>query len=358
MIPPPDRPAPAAAAPADLDEPDPAPAPGAPTQPRAPQRAGADAAIAATSAAARRMLDEVEKAVVGKRDVLELVLAGLLADGHVLIDDVPGVAKTLMTRSIAAAAGLAFSRVQFTPDLLPADITGGAVLDLATNQPVFRRGPIFAQLLLADEINRAPAKTQAALLEAMQERQVTADGTSHRLPRPFLVVATQNPIESEGTYPLPEAQLDRFLLRTPVGYPDARAEEEMLERRFTRGRDEVALEPVVSAAEFVAMQESLERVHVEPGLRSYAVQLVEATRRSGQLEVGASPRGSLALVKVARARAVIRGRDFVTPDDVREIAVPVLAHRVVLRPEVWARHASPDGVVAQIVDSVATPSWR
>ena len=314
--------------------------------------------VATVGARAGEVLDAVEQAVVGKRDVLELVLAGLLADGHVLIDDVPGVAKTLMTRSIATAAGLDFSRLQFTPDLLPADITGALVLDLATNAPVFRRGPVFAQLILADEVNRAPAKTQAALLEAMQERQVTADGVTHPLPRPFLVVATQNPIESEGTYPLPEAQLDRFILRTSVGYPSTAHEEELLERRFARRTDEVLLSPVVSAAEFLEMQAALETVHIEPVLRAYAVALVTATRVSNQLEVGSSPRGSLALLKVSRARAVLQGRDFVTPDDVRAVAVPVLAHRVVLRPEVWARHASPDDVVATIIDSVPAPSWR
>jgi MoxR-like ATPase len=314
--------------------------------------------IARTADAARRMLDEVERAVVGKRAVLELVLAGLLADGHVLLDDVPGVAKTLMARSFAAAAGLDFSRVQFTPDLLPADITGATVLDLATNSPAFRPGPVFAQLLLADEINRAPAKTQAALLEAMQERQVTADGTTHRLPRPFLVIATQNPIESEGTYPLPEAQLDRFLLRTTVGYPAAADEAELLARRFARGRDEVGLNAVVTAAEFCAMQASLERLHIDGSLQEYAVALVTATREDGQLEVGASPRGSLALLKLGRAVAVLAGRDFVTPDDVRAVAVPALAHRVVLRAEVWARRVSPDDVVREIIDRVPAPSWQ
>jgi MoxR-like ATPase len=319
---------------------------------------GPAAAVADTEASARRILAEVEKAVVGKRAVLELVLAGLLADGHVLLDDVPGVAKTLMARSFARAAGLHFSRVQFTPDVLPADITGATVLDLATNTPAFRRGPIFAQLVLADEVNRAPAKTQAALLEAMQERQVTADGLTHALPRPFLVVATQNPIESEGTYPLPEAQLDRFILRTTVGYPAADAEVELLARRFARGRDEVDLEPVVTTEGFVAMQGSLETVHIEPSLQAYAVALVTATRSDGQLEVGSSPRGSLALLKLARAMAVLGGRDFVTPDDVRAVAVPALAHRVVLRPEVWARHVVADDVVRRIVDGVPAPSWR
>jgi MoxR-like ATPase len=324
--------------------------------------ANADAAVAdavaQTAERANRLLAEVEKAVVGKRPVLELVLAGLLADGHVLLDDVPGVAKTLMARSFAAAAGLAFSRVQFTPDLLPADITGATVLDLAAGTPVFRAGPVFAQLVLADEVNRAPAKTQAALLEAMQERQVTADGTTHVLPRPFLVIATQNPIESEGTYPLPEAQLDRFLLRTTVGYPAADDEAELLGRRFARRRDDVELAAVVSAAEFAAMQASLEDVHVEASLRAYAVALANATRADAQLEVGASPRGSLALLKLARARAVIAGRDFVTPDDVRAIAVPALAHRVVLRAEVWARRVSPDDVVREVIDRVPAPSWQ
>lgn len=317
-----------------------------------------DTSVEKAAEAAQQVLNEVEKAVVGKRPVLELVLAGLLADGHVLLDDVPGVAKTLMARSFATAAGLEFSRLQFTPDLLPADITGATVLDLATNAPVFRRGPIFAQLVLADEVNRAPAKTQSALLEAMQERQVTADDTTHRLPRPFLVIATQNPIESEGTYPLPEAQLDRFILSTRVGYPSGADEVELLSRRFARKQDEVELTPVITAAGFSAMQASLESVEIEQSLREYAVALVTATRENGQLEVGSSPRGSLALLKLARAHAVINGRDFVTPDDVRTIAVPALAHRVVLRAEAWARHVSPDQVVRGIVDTVPAPSWQ
>ena len=317
-----------------------------------------DATVVRAADTAQQVLNEVEKAVVGKRPVLELVLAGLLADGHVLLDDVPGVAKTLMARSFATAAGLHFSRLQFTPDLLPADITGSTVLDLATNAPVFRRGPIFAQLVLADEVNRAPAKTQSALLEAMQERQVTADDTTHRLPRPFLVIATQNPIESEGTYPLPEAQLDRFILSTRVGYPSGADEVELLSRRFARKQDEVELTPVITAAGFCAMQASLESVEIEQSLREYAVALVTATRENGQLEVGSSPRGSLALLKLARAYAVISGRDFVTPDDVRAIAVPALAHRVVLRAEAWARHVTPDQVVRGIVDTVPAPSWQ
>lgn len=330
--------------------------PASPPQARDTIRA-TDERVARTAQAAQRLLNQVEKAVVGKRDVLELVLAALLADGHVLLDDVPGVAKTLMARSFATAAGLDFSRLQFTPDVLPADITGATVLDVASNTPMFRSGPVFAQLVLADEVNRAPAKTQAALLEAMQERQVTADGNTRRLPRPFLVIATQNPIESEGTYPLPEAQLDRFILRTTVGYPAAHDELELLSRRFARKQDEVELTPVVTATEFRAMQASVEDVHIDDSLGEYAVALVSATRGNAQLEVGSSPRGSLALLKVARARAVLAGRDFVTPDDVRRVAVPTLAHRVVLRAEVWARHVSPDEVVRGIIDRVPAPSW-
>jgi MoxR-like ATPase len=262
-----------------------------------------------------------------------------------------------MARGFAAAAGLAFSRLQLTPDILPADITGGLILDLATNQPVFRKGPIFAEMVLADEVNRAPAKTQSALLEAMQERQVTADGVSHRLPRPFLVIATQNPIESEGTYPLPEAQLDRFILRTSVGYPSTEDEVEVLSRRTVRRQDAVELTAVVTAHEFCAMQACLEDVHVDPILHRYAVELATATRSDGQLEVGASPRGSLALLKLGRARAVLSGRDFVSPDDVRAIAVPALAHRVVLKAETWARQVSADEIVRRIVDTVAAPTW-
>ena len=314
--------------------------------------------LAASSELASRILDEVERAVVGKRPQLELILAGLLADGHVLLDDLPGVAKTLTARSIATAAGLTFSRVQFTPDVLPSDITGATVLDLATNVPVFRAGPVFAQLVLADEINRAPAKTQAALLEAMQERQVTADGATHRLPRPFLVVATENPVESEGTYPLPEAQLDRFLLRARLGYPERDDEVELLRRRIDRRTDTVPIGPVTDPNGFVTIQQACEHVHVHPALVAYMVDLVTATRDEPELEVGASPRGSLALLKLSRARALLAGRDFVTPDDVRSIALPALSHRVVLTSEAWARRLPPDDVVQRALDTVPTPSWH
>ncbi len=301
------------------------------------------------------ILDEVCRAVVGKRDVVRMILAGLVADGHVLLDDVPGVAKTLTARSIATAAGLGFTRVQFTPDVLPADITGSLVLDVATQEPRFRKGPVFTNLLLADEVNRAPAKTQAALLEAMQERQVTADGVTRALPRPFLVIATQNPIESEGTYPLPEAQLDRFLLRTTMGYPSEGDEVALLAGRLERRTDEVTLDAVCDAETFTLVQSALEQVHVDRRLLGYCVSLVRATRSDPDLALGSSPRGTLALVKLTRALAVMEGRDYVAPDDVRRMAVPALAHRVVLSDDAWARRADPEAVVRRVVDGVPVP---
>jgi MoxR-like ATPase len=311
--------------------------------------------IAQTRQYADTILDEVERAVVGKRDALRLVLLGLLADGHVLVDDNPGLAKTLMARSFARVVDMHFSRVQFTPDLMPSDVTGATIFNQQTREFEFRAGPLFTNLLLGDEINRAPPKTQAALLEAMQERQVTADGVTHPLPRPFFVIATQNPIEYEGTYPLPEAQLDRFLLRTGVGYPDRGTEWAMLEQRIERGTDEVALEPVVSAETLVAMQHALESVHVAESVGRYVVDIVTATRESAKVEVGASPRGSLAVMKLARAHAALAGRDFVSPDDVKAVAVPALAHRLVLRTELWVRRVRPESVIEEIVASVPTP---
>lgn len=301
------------------------------------------------------ILGEVCRAVVGKRDVIQLILAGLLADGHVLLDDVPGVAKTLTARSIAAAAGLDFARVQFTPDVMPADITGSLVLDLTTRRPEFRPGPVFTNLLLADEVNRAPAKTQAALLEAMQERQVTSDRVTHPLPKPFLVIATQNPIESEGTYPLPEAQLDRFLLRTTMGYPAESDEVKLLADRIERGRDEINLDAVCDVETFTAVQQTLETIHLDSRLLAYCVALVRATREEAQLAVGSSPRGTLALAKLARATALMAGREFVTPDDIRTLVVPALAHRVVLSDDAWARRVSPEDVVRRAVDRVPVP---
>jgi MoxR-like ATPase len=302
-----------------------------------------------------RILDEVERAVVGKRDALELVLMGLLADGHVLLEDYPGLAKTLAARSFAQVTSIDFSRIQFTPDLMPSDVTGSSIWNQRDADFEFRPGPIFTNLLLADEINRAPPKTQAALLESMQERQVTIEGTTHPLARPFLVLATQNPIEYEGTYPLPEAQLDRFLLRVGFGYPDPASEWEVLARRLERGEDEVVLEPVIDGPTLVELQVSLEQVHVGESVGRYMIQLVAATRASGSTAVGASPRGSLALLKLSRCRAALRGRDFVTPDDVKAVAVPALAHRLMLQPELWVQRLSADDVVRDLLEAVPTP---
>ena len=308
------------------------------------------------AARAAAVLDEVEKAVVGKRDRLELVLAGMLADGHVLLEDVPGLAKTLTARSFATVTGLRFSRVQFTPDLLPTDVTGSSIWNQRELEFEFRPGPVFSNLLLADEINRAPPKTQAALLEAMQERQVSIDGTTHALEPPFLVLATQNPIEYEGTYPLPEAQLDRFVLRTGFGYPSPDDEWEMLERRLDRGVDEVELRQVVDRATLLQMQRAVEEVHVDESIGRYVVDLVAATRESPSVLVGSSPRGSLALLKLSRCRAALAGRDFVTPDDVKGVAVAGLAHRLVLRPELWVQRRTGEDVVREVLDGVRTPA--
>ena len=304
----------------------------------------------------RAILTEVERAVVGKREVLELLLAAILCDGHVLIDDLPGLAKTLMARSFARATGLDFRRIQFTPDLLPSDVTGASIYNQKTAEFVFREGPVFANLLLADEINRAPAKTQSALLEAMQEHQVTIEGITRRLPQPFLVIATQNPIEYEGTYPLPEAQLDRFLVRLTVGYPSGEDEVSILKSRIERGADEVQLSQVIDGVTLTAMQAGIEQVYVAESLTRYVVALVEATRSSPRLQVGASPRGSLALLKLGRARAALDGRDFVVPDDVKAVAVPALAHRLILRPELWVQRVRAEAVVEECLASVAAPS--
>jgi MoxR-like ATPase len=304
---------------------------------------------------AERILAEVEKAVVGKREPLELVLLALLSDGHVLLEDFPGLAKTLIARSFAQATSLRFARIQFTPDLMPGDVTGSQIFDQRTTDFVFRPGPVFANLLLADEINRAPPKTQAALLEAMQERQVTIENTTHRLEPPFLVLATQNPIEYEGTYPLPEAQLDRFLVRISVGYPARGDEIEMLQRRLERGVDDVELEPVVDGPTLVSLQQALEQVHVSEAIEGYVVDIVAATRESRRLAVGASPRGSLAVLKLSRAKAALTGRDFVIPEDVKAVAIPALAHRLTVRPELWVQRLRGEDVVAEVLETVPTP---
>ncbi|MGI8421151.1 MAG: AAA family ATPase [Gaiellaceae bacterium] len=282
-------------------------------------------------------------------------MLGLLANGHVLLEDVPGLAKTLIARSFAAATDIGFARIQFTPDLMPFDVTGSSIFDQRTSEFEFRPGPIFTNMLLADEINRAPPKTQAALLEAMQEGQVTSEGVTRLLAPPFVVLATQNPIEYEGTYPLPEAQLDRFILRTSIGYPSREDEWKLVARRVERREDEVAIEPVVDGPTLVAMQGALESVHVSEPIGRYMVDLVGATRASSRLQVGASPRGTLALLKLGRARAVLDGRDFVTPEDVKAVAVPALAHRLTLRPELWVQRIRGEDVVREALESVPTP---
>ena len=305
---------------------------------------------------AGRILDEVERVVVGKRMPLELALCALIADGHVLIEDYPGLAKTLIARSFATATGTQFARVQFTPDLMPADVTGSSIFNQRTAEFEFRPGPVFTNVLLADEINRAPPKTQAALLEAMQERQVTTEERTRPLERPFLVLATQNPIEYEGTYPLPEAQLDRFLIRMRVGYPTPDAELEILRRRLERREDEAALMPVVDRDKLVGMQHAVEDVHVSDSIRRYIVALAGATRESPSVQVGASPRGTLALMKLGRVKAALDGRDFVVPDDVKAIAVPALAHRLALRPELWVQRVQAEDVVGECLNSVPVPA--
>ena len=302
-----------------------------------------------------RVLAEVERAVVGKREALELVLLGLLADGHVLIEDFPGLAKTLIARAFSQVTSIGFTRIQFTPDLMPSDVTGSSIFNQRESDFEFRAGPIFTNLLLADEINRAPPKTQAALLEAMQERQVTIEGETRQLERPFLVLATQNPIEYEGTYPLPEAQLDRFLLRIGVGYPGREEEWDVLERRLERAADEIELEPVVGREELLEMQAAVEQVHVDRSVGLYIVDLVAATRSASGVQVGSSPRGSLALLKLARCRAALAGRDFVVPEDVKSVAVAALAHRLSLRPELWVQRLRPEDIVADLLDQVPTP---
>jgi MoxR-like ATPase len=312
-------------------------------------------AIRRTGDLCRRVLDEVERAVVGKRPALELVLLGILAGGHVLIEDLPGLGKTLMARSFARVLGLEFTRIQFTPDLLPTDVTGAPYYDQRTGDLTFRQGPVFTNVLLADEINRTPPKTQSALLEAMAEGQVSVDGQARALPDPFVVLATDNPIEYEGTYPLPEAQLDRFTVRVRMGYLSHADEVAMLRRRLDRGAAPPKLAQVTDAAGVLGMRESLERVEVSADLLAYVVDLVTATRESPQVQVGASPRGALALVQLARGRALLDGRDFVTPDDVKSVAVPALAHRVTLQPELWVRRVAADDVIARLLRDVPTP---
>jgi MoxR-like ATPase len=297
----------------------------------------------------------VRTAVVGRDVAVEQLLVGLLADGHTLIEDMPGLGKTLMAKSFARALGLGFQRVQFTADLLPHDITGSEVLDPKNGGFSFRQGPIFTNLLLADEINRAPPKVQSALLEAMQEHQVTSERTTYPLPKPFLVIATENPIELEGTYALPEAQVDRFLLRLHVGYPTADEEKTILERRRARRTEDVEVPVATDPATFLAIQASVEDVEVDPTVSDYLLAIVRATREDARAEVGASPRGALALQKLVRARALVVGRDFVLPDDAKALALPALAHRIVVKPEPWIRGVRGEDVVRAALDRTPVP---
>ena len=312
-------------------------------------------ALATVAEKAHQILDEVEKAVIGKRAVLEQVFIAVLAGGHILFEDLPGLAKTLTAKSFATVLGLAFKRIQFTPDLLPGDITGTYIYERHSGRFELRPGPIFANLILADEINRASPKTQAALLEAMQEFQVTLEGQTLPLPQPFIVMATQNPIEFEGTFPLPEAQLDRFMVRLSLGYPSAEHEQEILRRRRERGHDEPELQKLVDAHELLAMRQALEMVFVHPDIERYIVEIVQETRADGRVLVGASPRGSLALLKLSRARAALEGRDYVIPDDVKSVAHAALAHRLILQPELWMKKLSERDIVSEILGRVPVP---
>ena len=304
------------------------------------------------------ILDEVGRVIVGKREVLRLVLLGILAGGHVLLEDLPGLGKTVLARSFAQVLGLQFTRIQFTPDLLPADVTGATLYDQRTGEITFRPGPVFTGLLLADEINRTPPKTQAALLEAMAEQQVTVDGQTRPLPQPFIVLATANPIEYEGTYPLPEAQLDRFLLRTRLGYLPPAEEAAMLRQHLEQAGRPLALRALTSAPGLVELRDSLNQVHVGDDVLGYIVRLLTATREHPKVTVGASPRGGIAVTGLARGQALLDGRDYVTPEDVKAVAVPALCHRLVLRPELWVRRVTGEDIVAELLAEVATPPTR
>jgi MoxR-like ATPase len=314
--------------------------------------------VTTTAAHCETVLDEIQRVVVGRRPALTLILTAVLARGHVLIEDLPGLGKTLIARCFAAALGLEFKRVQFTPDLLPADLLGSTIYDMQSGRFEFRPGPIFSNLLLADEINRTPPKTQAALLEAMAERQVSIDGVTHQLPEPFIVLATDNPIEYEGTYPLPEAQLDRFTIRLELRYLTEHDEASMLRRRLDRGSADPTVGRVVDAHELLAMRESVEQVTVHEDVLQYVVSLAVASRQHPQVAVGASPRAELDLVQLARARALLVGRDYVIPEDVKALAVPAMAHRISLRPEMWVRQVRTSDVVEELLRRVPVPRTR
>ena len=303
----------------------------------------------------QRIIGQVKKVIVGKDAVLEKVMLALLANSHILFEDYPGLAKTLLARSFAMSIGCDFSRIQFTPDLLPADITGTYVYNVKSGDFELRKGPVFTNILLADEINRAPPKTQAALLEAMQERQTTLDGKTHLLRDPFIVMATQNPIEYEGVYPLPEAQLDRFLVRLQLGYPTRTEEVEIMRRRMTRGQEDVVLDPAVDSNTVLDLQKTVEGIHVDDDVLGYIADIVQATRTQRQIEIGASPRGSLAIFKLSRARAVFHGRDYVIPDDIKEVAASALVHRLIMKAESWVKGTNPNQVLEDILKTIPVP---
>ena len=365
-MPAPAMPTPAMPAPAMPTPAMPAPAMPTPAAPAAPVAAAAQPRhqsspevrerLKAVGAISQALSAEVQKVIIGKAHVIDNVMINILSNGNLLFEDYPGLAKTLMTNTFADALGCDFKRVQFTPDLLPADITGTNIYDAKKGEFTFKPGPIFCNLLLADEINRAPPKTQAALLEAMQEKQVTIGTVTHKLPAPFIVMATQNPVEQEGTYPLPEAQLDRFMFKMSVGYPDRADEDEILSRRITRGKDAVDVDVITDPQRVIAMQQACEDVYVDPALRMYMVEVVARTREDPRVLVGSSPRGSQALLKTSRAAAALRGRDFVTPDDIKTVAELAIAHRLILKPEHQIKGLEPGEVVQTILREVPVPT--
>ena len=334
----------------------PAPMPAATAQPRHQSTPEVRERLQAVGAIAAAIAAEIQKVIIGKAHVIDNVLVNILSDGNLLFEDYPGLAKTLMTNTFADALGCDFKRVQFTPDLLPADITGTNIYDAKKGEFTFKPGPLFCNLLLADEINRAPPKTQAALLEAMQEKQVTIGTVTHKLPAPFIVMATQNPVEQEGTYPLPEAQLDRFMFKMSVGYPDRADEDEILARRISRGKDAVDVDVITDPQRVIAMQQACEDVYVDPALRMYMVEVVARTREDPRVLVGSSPRGSQALLKTSRAAAALRGRDFVTPDDIKGVAELALAHRLILKPEHQIKGLEPGEIIQGILREVPVPT--
>jgi MoxR-like ATPase len=311
--------------------------------------------ITGASSLGKQVITEVERAVIGKHELLEMIMASVLAGGHVLLEDFPGLGKTLIARSLATVLGLEFKRIQFTPDLLPGDITGGYIFNRTKNEFELRKGPLFANIILADEINRASPKTQSALLEAMQERQVTIEGETLHLPEPFIVLATQNPIEYEGTFPLPEAQLDRFMLKLAVGYPSLEEERQILQQRHERRQDDVILRQTSSAGQLMELRQAIESIHVDADLETYIAELVHATRTDRRVAVGASPRGSLSFLKLARAYAGLCGRNFVLPDDVKHFATAVLSHRLILKPEYWMSRQVAGEIIADVLAKTSVP---